>query len=116
MQRNKGDMIIYSSTYASFESSATVEPRQRISNIYIYLYVSDQSVFIGCESNETKSMCSNCHSHKASVGFSIHLCVSSPNYLGHFITVGQITLYSIANCAYKTSKVNVNDFDSSTYF
>ena len=29
--------------------SATVEPRQRISNIYIYLYGSDQSVFIGSE-------------------------------------------------------------------
>ena len=49
MQRNNGDMIIYSSTYASFESAATVEPRQRISNIYIYLYVSEQSVFIGSE-------------------------------------------------------------------
>ena len=49
MQINKGDMIIYSSTYASFESKATVEPRQRVSNIYIYLYVSDQSVFIGSE-------------------------------------------------------------------
>ena len=35
--------------YISFESSATVEPRQRISNIYIYLYVHDQSVFIGSE-------------------------------------------------------------------
>ena len=34
----------------SFESSATVEPRQRISIIYIYLYVSDRSVFIGSES------------------------------------------------------------------
>ena len=42
-------MIIQSSTYFSFESSATVEPRQRISNIYIYLYVSDQSVVIGSE-------------------------------------------------------------------
>ena len=49
MQRNNGDMIIQSSTYVSFESSATVEPRQRISNIYIYLYVSDQPVFIGSE-------------------------------------------------------------------
>ena len=49
MQRNSGDMIIYSSTYASFESTATVEPQQRISYIYIYLYVSDQSVFIGSE-------------------------------------------------------------------
>ena len=42
-------MIIKSGTYVSFESSATVEPRQRISNIYIYLYVSDQTVFIGSE-------------------------------------------------------------------
>ena len=49
MLRNNGDMIIYSSTYISFESSATVEPRQRISNIYINLNVSDQSVFIGSE-------------------------------------------------------------------
>ena len=49
MQRNNGDMIILSSTYVSFESSATAEPRQRVSNIYVYLYVSDQSVFIGSE-------------------------------------------------------------------
>ena len=49
MHRNNDDMISYSSTYVSFESSAIVEPRQRISNIYIYLYVSDQSVFIGSE-------------------------------------------------------------------
>ena len=42
-------MIIQASTYVSFESSATVEPQQRSSNIYIYLYVSDQSVFIGSE-------------------------------------------------------------------
>ena len=49
MHRNNGNMIIESSTHVSFESSATVEPRQRISNIYIYLYVSDQSVFIGSE-------------------------------------------------------------------
>ena len=49
MLRNNGDMIILSSTYVSFESSATVEPRQRISDIYIYLYVSDKSVFIGSE-------------------------------------------------------------------
>ena len=49
MQRNNGDMIIQSSTYVSFESSATVEPQQGISNIYIYLYVSDQSMFIGSE-------------------------------------------------------------------
>ena len=41
MQRNNGDMIIESSTYVSFDSSATIEPQQRISNIYIYLYVSD---------------------------------------------------------------------------
>ena len=47
MQRNNGDMIIQSTTYVSFKSSSTVEPRQRISNIYNYLYVSDQSVFIG---------------------------------------------------------------------
>ena len=46
-QRNNGDIIIKSSTNVSFESSATVEPRQCISKIYIYLYVSDQSVFIG---------------------------------------------------------------------
>ena len=50
MQRNNRDMIIKSSTYVSSESSATVEPRQGISNIYIYLYVSDQSVFIASES------------------------------------------------------------------
>ena len=49
MQRNNDDMIIYSSTYVSFESLVTVEPRQRTSNIYIYLNVSDQSVFIGSE-------------------------------------------------------------------
>ena len=49
MQRIDGDMIVYSATYVSFESSATVEPQQHISNIYIYLYVSDQSVFIGSE-------------------------------------------------------------------
>ena len=49
MQRNNRYMIILSSTYVSFESSATVEPRQRISNINIYLYVSDQSVLIGSE-------------------------------------------------------------------
>ena len=42
-------MIIWPGTCVSFESSATVEPRQRISNIYIYLYVSDQSMFIGSE-------------------------------------------------------------------
>ena len=42
-------MIIQSGTYVSFESSAAYEPRQRISNIYIYLYVSDLSVFIGSE-------------------------------------------------------------------
>ena len=42
-------MIIWSGTYVSFESLATVEPRQHISNIYIYLYVSDQSVFSGSE-------------------------------------------------------------------
>ena len=47
MERNNGDMIIKSSTYVSFERSAIVEPRQRISNLYIYLYVSDQFVFIG---------------------------------------------------------------------
>ena len=47
MQRNNAEMIIKSSPYVSFKSSATVEPRQRISSIYIYLYVSDQSVFIG---------------------------------------------------------------------
>ena len=35
-----------SSTDVNFESPAAVEPRQRISNIYIYLYVSDPSVFI----------------------------------------------------------------------
>ena len=46
MQRNNGDMIILSSTYASFDE-LTVEPRQRISNIYIYMFVSDQSVFVG---------------------------------------------------------------------
>ena len=49
MQRNSVDMIIKSSIYVSFESSFTVEPRQRISNIYIYLYESDQSVLIGSE-------------------------------------------------------------------
>ena len=49
MQRNNGDMIILSSAYVSCESSATVEPQQRISNIYIYLYVSDQSMFIGSQ-------------------------------------------------------------------
>ena len=53
MQRNNGDMIIYSGKYVSFESSATVEPRQRVSNIYLYLYVSDQSVFIGSEMEVT---------------------------------------------------------------
>ena len=42
-------MIIWYSTYVNFESTTTVEPRQRISNIYIYLYVSDQSVFIVSE-------------------------------------------------------------------
>ena len=42
-------MIIKSATYVSFESSATVEPWQSNSNIYIYLYVSDQSVFNGSE-------------------------------------------------------------------
>ena len=50
MQRNNGDMIIYSSTYVSFESTVSGEPLQFISNIYIYLYVSDQSSFIGSES------------------------------------------------------------------
>ena len=49
MLRNNEDMIILSSTYVSFESSATVEPRQRISDKYIYLYVSDKFVFIGSE-------------------------------------------------------------------
>ena len=34
MQKNNGDMMIQSSTYVSFESSATVEPRQHISNFY----------------------------------------------------------------------------------
>ena len=48
--------IIKSSTYVSFESSSTFEPRQPISNIYIYLYVSDQSVFIGSES-DTSEVC-----------------------------------------------------------
>ena len=56
MQRNNRDMIIQSSTYSSFESLSSVEPRQRISNIYIYLYVSDQSVFIGSEGSR-KSVC-----------------------------------------------------------
>ena len=49
MQRNNWDMIIQSSKYVSFESSGTVEPPQRISIIYIYLYISDRSVFIGSE-------------------------------------------------------------------
>ena len=47
MQTNNVDMIIQSSTYVSFESSAAIEPQQQITNIYIYLYVSDQSLFIG---------------------------------------------------------------------
>ena len=48
MQRNNGDMIISSSTHVSFESSATLEPGQHISKIYIYQYASDhQSVYIG---------------------------------------------------------------------
>ena len=33
--------------------NATVEPQQRISIIYIYLYVSDQSVFIGSKLQTT---------------------------------------------------------------
>ena len=40
------------------KAPATVEPRQHISNIYIYLYVSDQSVIIGSEiqgANKEKS-------------------------------------------------------------
>ena len=41
------------STYVSFESSATVEPRQRISNIYIYLFVCDQSVLFGGSEHNT---------------------------------------------------------------
>ena len=41
MERNIEDMNILYSTYVSFESSA--------STIYIYLYVSDQSVYIGSE-------------------------------------------------------------------
>ena len=32
-----------------FNRRQFVDPQQRISNIYIYLYVSDQSVFIGSE-------------------------------------------------------------------
>ena len=59
MQRNNGDMIILSSTYVSFESSATVEPRQRISNINIYLYVSDQSVFNGSEAKVSLCKCAD---------------------------------------------------------
>ena len=47
-------MIIQFSTYVSFESSSTVEPLQRIFNIYIYLYVSDQSVFIGSEADPSR--------------------------------------------------------------
>ena len=49
MQRNNGYMIIQSSNTSVLKaqlSSATIEPWQRISNIYIYLYVSDQSVLI----------------------------------------------------------------------
>ena len=49
MQRNNGVVIIQSSTYVNFESSSTVEQQQRISIIYIYLYVSDQSVYIRSE-------------------------------------------------------------------
>ena len=42
-------MLISDDLYVSFESPSTVEPRHRFSNIYIYLYVSDQSMFIGSE-------------------------------------------------------------------
>ena len=38
-------MIILSSAYFNLNA----QPRQRISNKYIYLYISDQSVYIGSE-------------------------------------------------------------------
>ena len=44
MQRDNGDIIII-----QHMSVSKAQPRQYISNIYIYLYVSDQSVYIGCE-------------------------------------------------------------------
>ena len=43
MQTNNGDMIIY----LQHTSVLKAQPRQDISNIYIYLYVSDQSVYTG---------------------------------------------------------------------
>ena len=43
MQRNNGDMIILSSTYVILKA----QPWQRISNIYIYLYVSYQTMYTG---------------------------------------------------------------------
>ena len=43
MHRNNGDMIIN----LKHSSVLKAQPRQRISNIYIYLYVSDQSGYNG---------------------------------------------------------------------
>ena len=45
MQRNNRDMIIY----IQHTSVLKAQPGRRTSNIYIYLYVSDQSMYNGSE-------------------------------------------------------------------
>ena len=49
MQRNNGDNIILCLFDLQNTPVFKAQPRQRISNKYIYLYVSDQSVYIGSE-------------------------------------------------------------------
>ena len=73
MQRNNGGMNSIFNKRQPFESSATVEPRQRISNIYIYLYVSSQSVFIGSEDRLTmENILIDLFYHKSKVLANIH--------------------------------------------
>ena len=48
MQRNNGDMIFLMSNCCNIRQLVLkARPRQHISNIYIYLYVSDQSGYTG---------------------------------------------------------------------
>ena len=48
MQRNNGDMIIYL-IFNNYTSVLKAQPLQRISNIYIYLFGSYQSLYTGSE-------------------------------------------------------------------
>ena len=49
MQRNNGDLYDYDVFNLQHTSVLKAQTRQHISNIYIYLYVSDQSMYIGSE-------------------------------------------------------------------